>query len=148
MTEENEQIILTHISRMSEKKALKDLYNKLTDSKDILTVQHLLQEIINLRQENNILKEKIQIAQNSDKKTVEILRENLHLKEQLEPFKDEYFKGLTNGTIAGLAKKSIRMTAENTKYTNFLEWLLTQQYYILPPKIKTRINEVLNETAK
>lgn len=120
MTEENEQKIITHISRMSEKKALKDLYDKLTDSKDILTIQHLLKEIVNLKQEN------------------------LHLKEQLEPFKDEYFKGLTNGTIAGLAKKSIRMTAENIKYTNFLEWLLSQQYYILPSKIKARINEVLN----
>lgn len=82
------------------------------------------------------------------KRIIKLEQENLHLKEQLEPFKDEYFKGLTHGTIAGLAKKCIRMTAENTKYTNFLEWLLTQQYYILPPKIKSRINEVLNETAK
>lgn len=36
-----------------------------------------------LEQENLILKEKVQIAQNSDKKTVEILQENIHLKEQL-----------------------------------------------------------------
>ena len=34
---------------------------------------------------------------------------------QLEPFKDEYFKGLDNVAIAKLAKKSIRITAENSK---------------------------------
>ena len=34
---------------------------------------------------------------------------------QLEPFKDEYFKGLDNVVIAELAKKSIRITAENRK---------------------------------
>ena len=34
---------------------------------------------------------------------------------QLEPFKDEYFKGLETIVIAELAKKSIRITAENRK---------------------------------
>ena len=34
---------------------------------------------------------------------------------QLEPFKDEYFKGLDNVAITKLAKKSIRITAENSK---------------------------------
>ena len=34
---------------------------------------------------------------------------------QLEPFKDEYFKGLDNVVIAELAKKSIRITVENSK---------------------------------
>ena len=34
---------------------------------------------------------------------------------QLEPFKDEYFKGLDNVVIAELAKKSIRITAEDSK---------------------------------
>ena len=41
---------------------------------------------------------------------------------QLEPFKDEYFKSLDNVVIAGLAKKSIRLTAENRK----LEQTLTE----------------------
>lgn len=41
---------------------------------------------------------------------------------QLEPFKDEYFKGLDNVVIAELAKKSIRITAENSK----LEQTLTE----------------------
>ena len=41
---------------------------------------------------------------------------------QLEPFKDEYFKGLDNVAIAKLAKKSIRIIAENSK----LEQTLTE----------------------
>jgi FtsZ-binding cell division protein ZapB len=41
---------------------------------------------------------------------------------QLEPFKDEYFKGLETIVIAELAKKSIRITAENSK----LEKILTE----------------------
>ncbi len=39
---------------------------------------------------------------------------------QLEPFKDEYFKGLDNIVIAELAKKSIRITAEYCKLENIL----------------------------
>ena len=41
---------------------------------------------------------------------------------QLEPFKDEYFKGLETIVIAELAKKSIRIIAENRK----LEQTLTE----------------------
>ena len=41
---------------------------------------------------------------------------------QLEPFKDEYFKGLETIIMAELAKKSIRITAENRK----LEQTLTE----------------------
>ena len=40
---------------------------------------------------------------------------------QLEPFKDEYFKGLDNIVIAELAKKSIRITAENSKLEKTLD---------------------------
>ena len=32
---------------------------------------------------------------------------------------------------------------ENAKLKEFLQWLLKQQYYILPEKIKDRISEVL-----
>ena len=39
---------------------------------------------------------------------------------QLEPFQDEYFKGLDNVVIAELAKKSIRITAENSKLKQIL----------------------------
>lgn len=40
---------------------------------------------------------------------------------QLEPFKDEYFKGLETIVIAELAKKSIRLTTENRKLENALD---------------------------
>ena len=39
---------------------------------------------------------------------------------QLEPFQDEYFKGLDNAVIAELAKKSIKITAEYCKLENIL----------------------------
>ena len=38
---------------------------------------------------------------------------DLHFK--LMPFEDEYFKGLDTKTIAELAKKSIRITTDNSK---------------------------------
>lgn len=34
---------------------------------------------------------------------------------------------------------------ENEKYKSFLEWMLKQQYYILPANIKKKIKEVLND---
>ena len=43
------------------------------------------------------------------------------LKEQLKPFDDEYFRGLTNEQIAELAKKSIRVTAYNRELEHKLE---------------------------
>lgn len=41
-------------------------------------------------------------------------------KQVLEPFEDEYFKGLDTKQIAELAKKSIRLTTENRKLENKL----------------------------
>lgn len=41
-------------------------------------------------------------------------------KQALEPFEDEYFKGLDTKQIAELAKKSIRLTTENRKLENKL----------------------------
>ena len=40
--------------------------------------------------------------------------------QELEPFKDDYFKNLDTKTIAELAKKSIRLTAEYRKLENIL----------------------------
>lgn len=45
---------------------------------------------------------------------------NKQLEHQLKPFQDEYFKGLDNVAIAELAKKSIRITAENCKLEDIL----------------------------
>ena len=44
---------------------------------------------------------------------------DLHIK--MIHFEDEYFKGLDTKTIAELAKKSIRITAENCKLEHILE---------------------------
>lgn len=59
---------------------------------------------------------------------------------QLEPFKDEYFKGLDNVVIAELAKKSIRITAENSK----LEQTLTEIKEIAEENIRIADSEGLN----
>lgn len=34
---------------------------------------------------------------------------------------------------------------ENQKYKSFLEWVLKQQYYILPPRIKNKIKGITND---
>lgn len=44
-----------------------------------------------------------------------------HYRKVLEPFQDEYFKGLDTSTIAELAKKSIRLTTENRNLETALE---------------------------
>ena len=47
---------------------------------------------------------------------IDNLERKLKQKEQeLKPFKDKYFSGLTNENIAELAKKSIRLTAYNSE---------------------------------
>lgn len=60
---------------------------------------------------------------------------------QLEPFKDEYFKGLDNVVIAKLAKKSIRITAENSK----LEQTLTDIKEIAEVEIECKTYEIEND---
>ena len=42
-------------------------------------------------------------------------------------------------------KQLQRLKQENEKYKQFIQWLSTQQYYILPKNIKEKIKEVLNE---
>lgn len=44
-----------------------------------------------------------------------------HSYKELEPFQDEYFKGLDTKQIAELAKKSIRLTTENRKLEDALD---------------------------
>ena len=51
----------------------------------------------------------------------ELKSKNSILKNSLKPFQDEYFKNLETIVIAGLAKKSIRITAENTQLRKALE---------------------------
>lgn len=50
-----------------------------------------------------------------------LIEQNRELQEELQPFKDDYFKGLDNKTIAELAKKSIRITTKNSRLENCLQ---------------------------
>lgn len=45
------------------------------------------------------------------------------LKQKLEPFNEEYFKNMNTKIIAELAKKSIRLTAENRRLEDEIEKL-------------------------
>ena len=81
------------------------LYNKDLCNKKSWEIGNLGYKIKNQRKEINKLQEQVN-----------------KLKAELEPFQDKYFKGLDNITIAELAKKSIRITAENCK----LEKTLTE----------------------
>lgn len=52
---------------------------------------------------------------------IEKINQQIGIKEN--PFDDEYFEGLTYEDIAHLAKKSIRLTTENSELTHKLEEL-------------------------
>lgn len=41
--------------------------------------------------------------------------------------------------------KELLKTKKEDKYKIFCQWLLKQQYYILPPNIKTMIKRLLEE---
>lgn len=87
-----------------------------------------------LLQENEKLKTKLDEYKNSINKGDRIINQVMNMrleqhdniiddlkqqlqatKQALEPFQDEYFKGLDTKQIAELAKKSIRLTTENRK---------------------------------
>lgn len=58
---------------------------------------------------------------NMQKHCEKAIAQNHKYKQELKPFKDPYFKGLDNQIIAGLAKKSIRLSTENRKLENALD---------------------------
>lgn len=73
------------------------------------------------------------------------------LEKELEPFQDDYFQGLTKQQIAELAKKSIKITADNCKLTHALEEIreavktnLDAGILISGGWIEQKIDEVLN----
>lgn len=41
--------------------------------------------------------------------------------------------------------REIELEKESQKYKTFLEWMLKQQYYILPPRIKNKIKGITND---
>ena len=71
-----------------------------------------IKELDQLKAENEELKTMLKDLSYENQKFCYQIEEQT---KQLEPFKDEYFKGLDNVVIAELAKKSIRITAENSK---------------------------------
>lgn len=75
-------------------------------------ITRLMGELDQLKAENNELKAMFKDLSYENQKFSYQIEEQT---KQLEPFKDEYFKGLDNVVIAELAKKSIRITAENSK---------------------------------
>ena len=62
------------------------------------------------------------------------------LKEQLKPFDNEYFRGLTNEQIAELAKKSIRLTEENREMVHLLE-AIYEKYDNIDNKTRQKIEK-------
>ena len=66
---------------------------------------------------NKLMKEVDELKQECE----ELKSKNSILKNSLKPFQDEYFKNLETIVIASLAKKSIRITAENTQLRKALE---------------------------
>ena len=75
-------------------------------------------ELIRLRKE---LKKSTVKNRNLKQECEELKSKNSILKNSLKPFQNEYFKNLETIVIAGLAKKSIRITAENTQLRKALE---------------------------
>ena len=89
-------------------------YNRITED-----YERDLKQLDQLKAENDGLKIMLKDLSYENQKFCYQIEEQT---KQLEPFKDEYFKGLDNVAIAKLAKKSIRITAENSK----LEQTLTE----------------------
>ena len=98
-------------------------------------INKLMKEVDELKQECEKLKNQVDEDYNYYTTELKTLRDIISNKEKrnaalfltsgrylkaLEPFEDEYFKGLDTKQIAELAKKSIRLTTENRKLENKL----------------------------
>ncbi len=92
-------------------------------------IKNILRQLVRKTKECEELKEKIKQVKDFKDKVINQLKEENHdltmklyeYRNALEPFQDEYFKGLDTTTIAELAKKSIRLTTENRKLETALE---------------------------
>ena len=98
------------------KKIINEAKNSNLDLKSFLVGEAVQneyeQQLDQLKSENDGLKTMLKDLSYENQKFCYQIEEQT---KQLEPFKDEYFKGLDNVAIAKLAKKSIRITAENSK---------------------------------
>ena len=101
-----------------------------TKSQMIMRIADLSEALKRLEQENEELKADIIsrtmcITCERELQNSNLQAENERLKARLRPLEDSYFKGLSSIEIAELAKKSIRIMAENRK----LEQALPEQTY-------------------
>ena len=86
-------------------------------------------EINNLKKENEELKSKLKRLQRQHKNVLDLAKKNAdtneyclqELEKRLQPFQDDYFIGLNEKQIAKLAKKSIKLTTYNRKLEDCLE---------------------------
>lgn len=91
-------------------------------------LQRKTEKCAKLRKQLNAMFESYELnclSENSFCKKYPMVKTELNIlrkryKQVLEPFEDEYFKGLDTKQIAELAKKSIRLTTENRKLENKL----------------------------
>lgn len=77
---------------------------------------------------------------------MELQRELIKKEQALEPFNDEYFKGLDTKQIAELAKKSIRLTTENRKLEdtiNNIEKFMIYEFSGQNEWVKTSIHDII-----
>ncbi len=65
----------------------------------------------------------------------DIIKKYELLKKNVKPFDDEYFEGLNCEAIAGLVKKSIRITAHNKKLEKALEYIRKLLYQEFEKKL-------------
>ena len=103
-----------------------------------LVKKRLGQQLDQLKAENEELKTMLKDLSYENQKFCYQIEEQT---KQLEPFKDEYFKELDNVAIAELAKKSIRITAENSK----LEQTITDIKEIAEIEIECKTYEIEND---
>ena len=76
---------------------------------------------INVKQYNNLLKQYNEVLRLAKENADSMEYCCQELEKRLEPFQDEYFRGLNEKQIAELAKKSIRLTQYNRKLEDCLE---------------------------
>lgn len=83
-----------------------------------LTEQDYKNKIKSLELENKLLKFQLENFESIQRGKCcdcceDAIQDYVDIKGKIEPFEDDYFKGLTYEQIAELAKKSIRLTTEN-----------------------------------
>lgn len=165
---------------LQENEELKEKMQIINDARiTLLNIQDgMCSDLVDFKAKNKLLKEQLLAEREKVKELEEQLELNtanavvvdyatrLHeYKQALEPFEDEYFKGLDTKQIAELAKKSIRLTTENRKLECVLEeiegivknyckdcgdyedcnWEKEGCYYSLIPNLKDIISKAKGE---